>query len=153
MFLWNLTQNQQNYQLIKCEISTLEVWRFTLEIQHKLNKIISFKGVFFTGKYQPVSKQFQKKLEYEDWYPPKISKCLTGTPLKARKCRLSILPPSFWYRFMTVTIPALKINYRLNAALDYNGVIPSLVIHRDFRGVPVQILKPFSWKIYLLADT
>ena len=42
---------------------------------------------------------------------------------------------------MTVTIPALKINYRLNAALDYNGGIPCLVIHRDFRGVPVQILK------------
>ena len=45
---------------------------------------------------------------------------------------------------MSVTIPALKINYRLYAALDYIGVIPSLVIHRDFRGIN----KFFSWKIY-----
>ena len=41
---------------------------------------------------------------------------------------------------MTVTIPALKINFRLNATLDYNGIIPSLVLHRDFGGVPVQVL-------------
>ena len=41
-------------------------------------------------KFEPVSKCFQKKLEYPDWPPPKISKC---QPVFRKKLKYPDWPP------------------------------------------------------------
>ena len=41
-------------------------------------------------KFEPVSKCFQKKLEYPDWPPPKISKC---QPVFRKKLKYADWPP------------------------------------------------------------
>ena len=55
--------------------------------------ILLYRVIFFTGT-PPKSSKYKIKLEYQDWYPPKSSKCQPVSKFSKKKVKVpGLVPP------------------------------------------------------------
>ena len=62
-------------------------------ITMRLFQVFLYRVIFFTGT-PPKSSKYKIKLEYQDWYPPKSSKCQPVSKFSKKKVKVpGLVPP------------------------------------------------------------